>query len=183
MQVEKVKKKTIAKKYIHIQKKSVLRIYVIMDDYYTTNNKVKFIVRAKPAPSSIPIPLLHFSLDPPTHHFALTITKDSLVCIHPITLLYGLLHLVESLSAKPCPVNPSFHARRPSPILRKGKGILHSLTGRHMNGHQCLRHKYQITPQTVATTHPSLPGPLRGPGFHWSHLPLSPLVQSHFFVC
>ena len=105
-----------------------------------------------------------FGLHPP-HHFAVWFAP------------FSWKPICKTLPCKP------FHARRPSPILWKGKRILHSLTGRHMNGRQCLRHKYQITPQTVATTHPSLPGLLRGPGFHWSHLPLSPLVQSHLFVC
>ena len=49
-------------------------------------------------------------------------TNDSLVCSHPITSLYSLVHLVDSLSAKHCIVNHASRAKRPSLTLQRGKG-------------------------------------------------------------
>ena len=64
------------------------------------------MVKTSPAPFSMPVPLLYFSLDPCTHKFvAWRIAIDNLVCTQPIITQYIRFAL---LSGK-CSSNPLHH--------------------------------------------------------------------------
>ena len=133
------------------------------------------MIRARPAPSSMPTPLLHFTLDPGT--------CTPVCCSQDCKGQPGLQHMVESLSANRCTVNRASHAMTPSTDTTNGEKdawracaawvyflfflsqllkALHSLSWGHMTEHQCQRHEHQTTPHFAAATHPS---PV---GFHCS---------------
>ena len=135
IQVEKVSKNDI-------KNTEQNNIYVYMYIYTYTKEKVyiKFYVvsihsqgKACPIIHAPPLQSMHTLV-------CYKIANDSLVCSHTITSLYGLLHLVESMSAKRCTVNcasSASSARRSTNTTKGGKGCMpclccmRILTSRH----------------------------------------------------
>ncbi len=103
------------------------------------------MIMARAAPSSMPAPLLHLVLDPRMQRFvARRMANDRRVCTNPITSLYDLPHLMESLLANRVIVNRAQNITTEEQKKWKITGWSSVVPGVIFHGHLAASH-WQLT--------------------------------------